>query len=160
MAAKFVSSVLFVKDIQASRHFYEAILGQKVEMDFGVNVGYVGGFAIWQGEHAEQIIFGAQAGEGAYGAKNCELVFDVDDMDEMFARVTQANVPLVHPIVVQPWAQRVFRAYDPDGHVVEFGEPMPAVVRRLLAGGEPLEDIARRTGMPLEICQAIVQANP
>lgn len=40
MEIKLVSSVLFVKDIQASRHFYETVLAQKVLMDHGPNVGF------------------------------------------------------------------------------------------------------------------------
>ena len=58
MKAQFQSSVIFVQDILASRQFYEGLLGQKVLMDHGPNVGDVGGFALWQAEHAHQIIFG------------------------------------------------------------------------------------------------------
>ena len=58
MDAQFQSSVIFVQDIPASRQFYEGLLGQQVLMDHGPNVGYVGGFALWQAEHAYQTIFG------------------------------------------------------------------------------------------------------
>lgn len=160
MAVKFISSVLFVKDIPTSRHFYEDLLDQKVEMDFGVNVGYIGGLAIWQNAYATQTIFGAaQEDASPIGCKNLELYFETEDLDQMLTRVTQANVRFVHPVVEQPWGQRVFRIYDPDGHILEFGEPMPAVIQRLLAAGETVEAVAQRTGMPLEIVTQIAKAN-
>ena len=57
MTIQFQTAVLFVQDIEASRNFYEKLLGQEVEMDFGPNVSFKGGFAIWQIEHAAQMIF-------------------------------------------------------------------------------------------------------
>lgn len=156
MPVKFISSVLFVRDIQASRHFYEKLLNQAVEIDFTLSVSYVGGFSIWQNEHASQTIFGVSAGDRPPGAKNFELGFEVDDLDAVCARMAQANVPFVHPVVEQPWAQRVFRVYDPDGHIVEIAEPMNLVVRRLSAAGMPVEDVARRVGMPLEVVRSLL----
>ena len=42
---KFICTLITVADMQRSRHFYENVLGQKVETDFGENVSF-GGFAI------------------------------------------------------------------------------------------------------------------
>ena len=39
------SCVLLVKDIEKSKHFYNTVLGQKIVMDFGRNVGFEGGLA-------------------------------------------------------------------------------------------------------------------
>jgi hypothetical protein len=58
-------------------------------------------------------------------------------------------VRLVHPITEQPWAARVLRAYDPDGHLVELAEPMDVVTRRLAADGQSTDAISKRTGMPV-----------
>jgi catechol 2,3-dioxygenase-like lactoylglutathione lyase family enzyme len=163
MSIKFESTVLFVKDIEASRRFYEGLLGQKVEMDFGPNVGFVGGFAIWQVDHAYQTIFERPPGEmSQLGRGNCEIYFEADDVDTAYARLSDARVPFAHPVCEQPWGQRVFRVYDPDGHIVELGEPMPVVIRRFLAQGMSAEEAAERTGMPLEIVQQIAKsaANP
>ncbi|MDX9802546.1 MAG: hypothetical protein RBS96_00715, partial [Dehalococcoidales bacterium] len=49
-----------------------------------------------------------------------------------------------------PWGQRAIRFYDPDNHIIEIGEPMPAVIRRLLKSGISEEEVAKRTSMPLE----------
>lgn len=78
-----------------------------------------------------------------------------DDMDEAIARVSRSGARFVHPLVEQPWGQRVFRIYDPDGHVVEIGEPMDVVIRRFLKQGMTIEEVAPRTSMPLEIVKAV-----
>jgi catechol 2,3-dioxygenase-like lactoylglutathione lyase family enzyme len=161
MAANFISSVIFVKDIRASRDFYEEILNQKIDNDFDLSIGYIGGFSIWQSDHAHETIFGPSAGdENPLGSKNHEFCFESEDLDELLASVTQANVPFVHPIVEQPWGQRVFRIYDPDGYIVELGEPMTAVVHRLLSLGGSVEEVTRRTAMPFDLVKAIAEEGP
>lgn len=156
---RFQSGVIFVKDIEASRRFYEGLLGQEVEMDFGPNVGFVGGFAIWQVDHACQIIFERAPDEtGSLGRENCELYFEADDLDTLHAQLSDAGVQFAHPLREQPWGQREFRVYDPDGHIVEIGEPMPVVIQRFLAQGMSVEKVGERTSMPLEIVQQIAKS--
>jgi hypothetical protein len=72
--------------------------------------------------------------------------------------MTDAGVQFVHPLREHPWGQRVFRLYDPDGHIVELGEPMPVVIQRFLVQHMSAEEIAQRTSMPLEIVQQIAQS--
>ncbi|WP_195570752.1 hypothetical protein [Paenibacillus sp. 1001270B_150601_E10] len=43
---QYFSSVLFVEDITASWIFYEELLNQQVEIDYGVNIGYVGELSV------------------------------------------------------------------------------------------------------------------
>lgn len=156
MSIKFQSSVIFVRDIEASRRFYEELLGQEVLMDHGPNVGFVGGFAIWQVDHADQMIFERSSSEeGQLGRENCELYFEADDLDAVWARLSDADVQFVHPVREHPWGQRVFRLYDPDRHIVELGEPMPVVIHRFLAQGMSAEEVAQRTSMPPEVVQQI-----
>jgi len=163
MDIKMVSAVLFVKDIQVSRKFYEDVLGQRVAMDHGPNVGFEGGFALWQREHAVEMIFGKPGlGElqgGAASKAAIELYFECDDLDATNAYLDAAGVRFIHLLVEQPWGQRVVRFYDPDGHIVEIGEPMPAVIVRYLRQGLAVDEIARRTSMPAEIvAQVAAQA--
>jgi catechol 2,3-dioxygenase-like lactoylglutathione lyase family enzyme len=146
--------VFFVQDIGVSRRFYEDLLGQEVAMDHGLNVGFVGGFALWQAEHAHQIIFDRSTPETEQlGHENCEIYFETQYLDTAWERLSGAGVQVVHPVREQPWGQRVFRVYDPDGHIVELGEPMPFVVQRFLGQGMTAEAVAQRTSMPVEIVQ-------
>jgi hypothetical protein len=48
MNARYVSAVLFVKDIAASRQFYEGMFEQQVDTDFGKNIGYKSGLSLWE----------------------------------------------------------------------------------------------------------------
>ncbi len=58
-------------------------------------------------------------------------------------------------MIEQPWGQRVLRVYDPDGAIVEVGEPMSCVIIRLFKAGLAEEEIVKRTFMPLEIIRQI-----
>jgi catechol 2,3-dioxygenase-like lactoylglutathione lyase family enzyme len=145
-------SVIFVQDMAVSRRFYEDLLGQEVDMDFGPNVGFKGGFALWQVDHAFQMIHEhAPENTGPLGRQNLELYFEAAELGAASDRFSAAGVEFVHPLREQPWGQRAFRIYDPDGHIVEVGEPMPAVILRLLGEGLSAEAVAEKTGMPLEI---------
>ncbi|MBN1579916.1 MAG: VOC family protein [Anaerolineae bacterium] len=150
------SSVIFVQDMIASRHFYEALLGQQVDMDFGLNVGFKAGFALWQVDHAFQMIYEhAPEKVGPLGRQNYELYFETADLEAASTRLLEAGVVFLHPLREQPWGQRAFRVYDPDGHIVELGEPMPAVIVRLFGEGMSAKAVAERTGMPLDIVKQI-----
>jgi uncharacterized glyoxalase superfamily protein PhnB len=50
------------------------------------------------------------------------LYFEDADLEAAFGRIAGA-VELIHGIRREAWGQRVFRFFDPDGHIVEIGEP-------------------------------------
>ena len=156
MSVKFESAVIFVRDVGASRGFYEGLLGQEVMMDYGPNVVFKGGFAIWEVEHASQIVFGQPPEEeGRLGRDNLELYFETEDLDAAWTKLSNAGVEVVHPLREQPWGQRVLRVYDPDGHVVELGEPIPVFVHRFLDQEMAAEAVAERTSLPVEVVREI-----
>ena len=153
---KFVSSVLFVRDLEVSRKFYEGLLGQKVLMTTDPNVGFEGGLAIWQRDYAWKTVFGNKRPlESEHN--NLELYFETEDLEEAVQALTTAGVRLLHPIQEQPWAQRVARFYDPDGYVIDLGEPMPMVVERLFKQGLDEAEIARRIHMPIDVVHRVVE---
>jgi catechol 2,3-dioxygenase-like lactoylglutathione lyase family enzyme len=157
MNIKFESAVIMVKDVAVSRRFYEGVLGQEVFMDFGPNVSFAGGtFAIWQVDHAHEILFGNPSGEVGQG--EMEIYFESDDVSGMVKRFEEAGIEFVHPMREQPWGQRVVRVYDPDGHIVEVGEPIPVFVARFLGQGMSVEQVAERTSVPVEAVRQIVGA--
>ena len=156
MAIRYCGAVLFVKDIPASRHFYEELLGQQVEMDLGANVGYVGGLAIWEIGSASSIIFGGKPESLDLGHNNFEVYFETEELDQTAERLIAAGVRVLQPVYEQPWAQRTMRISDPDGHIVEVGEPMPASIRRLASQGMSHEQIHARTMMPLPMIEQVL----
>lgn len=156
MSVWFQSVVLFVRDIATARRFYEELLGQRVMMDLGLNVDF-GGFALWQADHATRTIFGEEARNSArLGRDNVEVYFESDEIEALFATLEAADVEILHGPAEQPWGQSTLRVRDPDGHIVEVGEPMPLVVRRFAEQGLTREEIARRTSMPIEAVRAMV----
>ncbi len=144
---QYKAALFAVRDIQAARKFYEEVLGQRVVMDLGKNLD-LGGFAL-------QEDFGGLAGFDPalteHQAYNAELYFEVEDLDACDARLRQHGVRFLHGIREYPWGQRVLRAFDPDGNLLEMGESMEMVVRRLFAQGLTLEEVAEKTTFPVEV---------
>lgn len=110
MNLKFINPVVFVKDIHVSRAFYTETLRLKVIGDQGLFVLFEGHFSILQAEQWQR-------------RQNLLLYFETGELEDLFMRLKD-QVKLIHPIERQAWGQRVFRFYDPDGHVIEIGEPM------------------------------------
>jgi len=153
---KFICPLIAVADIQKSRAFYEKVLGQSVKWDFGQNVTFHGDFAIHLQEHFLGLLENA-AGKPTAAAKsnNFELYFETDALEPLRDRLANAGIEFIHDLREQPWGQRVMRFYDPDGHIVEVGEAMEAVVKRFLGAGMSPADAAQRTSMPLEFVEMV-----
>ena len=159
MSITFQGSVIMVKDVAASRKFYEGLLERKVLADFGPVVGYEGGLSIWQVDHAYSILFNKKFDdESALGRKNMELCFEINDIHPVWKEVSARNISLVHPLQEQPWGQLVFRIYDPDGHIVEVGESIPVFVTRFLSQGMTVQQTAERTSVPEEAVRIIAES--
>jgi hypothetical protein len=158
MGIKFCSSSIFVKDIVLAREFYEHLIEQEVEFDHGECISFIGGFALWQTDHALKIIFDQTFNkEESHKARHsCELYFESDNLDEILDKMLEAKVEFVHPLHEQPWGQRVFRVYDMDKYIVEIGEPMKAVVKRFLGEGLNAEEVSKKTSLPLEFVNRLL----
>ena len=158
MDIQYRSCVIFVQDIAVSRRFYEELLGQTVEMDFGPSVDLQDGFNLWQIDHAFQTIH-TRPPDATERLRqgNHELHFETTDAKALSDRLSKAGVEFVHPLREMPWGKRIFRVRDPDGHTVAVGEPMPAVIARLLGEGMSVQAVAERTGMPIELVDQIAQ---
>lgn len=150
---KLSSSVLFVSDIEVSKAFYSDILDQKVEHDFGKNIIYAGGLAIWQINPAHVI---ADQLHTSGSANRFELYFESDNLEDSLQRLEAHSVQFLHRIIEEPWGQRTMRFFDPDAHLIEIGETMPAFVRRMSLSGMSSEQIADKTHIALHVIQHIV----
>ena len=140
--------LLAVNDIQTSRNFYEKILGQKVIMDLGENVAYEGGFSI-------QVDYIGIIGEAdfkiAYKSNDHELVTEVEDFGEFVSHLQQfRDIVYVHGVKEYPWLQRVIRFYDPDFHIIEVGESMGSIFKKLFGQRMNIQEIAKKTQHPVE----------
>jgi catechol 2,3-dioxygenase-like lactoylglutathione lyase family enzyme len=151
-----MNTVLFVRDINLSKCFYVNILGQKIKDDFGRYIGFENGFGLWQGEFALETIYSKKKVMMTYGLDNCEVYFEIVDLETLSKKLKNEGVTFIHPIQEHPWGQRSFRIYDPDGHIIEFGEPISGVVRRYCQQGLTINEIAEKTTLPLEMVEKLL----
>ncbi|MDD1686304.1 VOC family protein [Methanoregula sp.] len=151
---KLTAFVLMVKDMDVSRKFYESVLRQEVAMDHSLNVGYTSGLALWQQDYALNVIHGRTVKPEK--GNDVEVYFESANVDDAYASVRSYGAEIVHGIREQPWGQRVFRFHDPDGFVIEIGEPMDALVRRLNREGMTEAEIGKKTTLPAGIVRAIL----
>ena len=125
---KYRCVLITVSDIKRSRQFYEQVLDQKVKYDYGENITFHGDFAIHLRSHFKELIGNREISEKA---NNCELYFEIDDLDPAAERLNHYGVDFVHGVREQPWRQQAMRFYDPDGHMIEIGESLEHLSYRL-----------------------------
>lgn len=153
---KYHSAVFFVSDVNKSKHFYNVVLGQKIVADFGANVGFEGGLSIWERNYALNTIYKEKAKQTQVGANNAEIYFESGNLEDLFDNLLKQQVKVIHSIMEHPWGQRAFRIYDPDNHIIEIAESMTDVVLRLHKQGLKVEDIAKKSLMPLEFIRSVL----
>lgn len=141
---RYRSTLLAVADMTLSRRFYCELLGLRVTVDFGANITLSDALSL-QTRDSWQAFIEKPAEEIRFGHNAAELYFEADDLDGFLRRLAAwPDIRYVHPPKEHRWGQRVVRFYDPDGHMVEVGENMAAVVRRFLAGGMTVAQAAER----------------
>jgi catechol 2,3-dioxygenase-like lactoylglutathione lyase family enzyme len=153
---KFDGPLIVVNDMTRARHFYEQLLGQKVKFDFGPNVPFEG-FSIHLKSHFQSLLGSAAQYPVTQKAHWGELYFETDDLEPIYHRLSEAGIEFIHPVCEQLWGQRVMRFYDPDGHIVEIGETMEAVVWRFFEQGLSIEVISEKSSMPREYIEGVIK---
>jgi catechol 2,3-dioxygenase-like lactoylglutathione lyase family enzyme len=151
------SSVFFVSDVEKSKKFFTYVLGQKIESDFCRCVIFIGGFSIWDRSYAHKMM-GLPDEDISTNKKDAELYFEIEDIDSLYVQLKSKKTEFVHDIIEQPWAQRCFRIYDPDNHIIEFAEPMTVVIERLYDEGLTHNQIVKKSLMPVEIVMDVIGA--
>jgi catechol 2,3-dioxygenase-like lactoylglutathione lyase family enzyme len=157
MKVKYVCPLITVADIVESREFYENVLKQEVEVDHGANIAFKGGFAIHDLEHFQGLTGHPIKSEKGSSKDFMELYFESEEIEKLEEKLKSLNIEFLHGIVEQPWGQRVMRFYDPDNYVIEVGEPLDAVVKRMAHEGLNEKEIAERSSIPLEFVQMMLK---
>jgi len=151
---RFISALIAVSDVERSKRFYGDLFQQKVALDLGWNAVFDGGFAIQQNF---AWLTGLPEDSVVPRAHNMELYFEVDDFDQFLEELARRpEIELVHPPKKHDWQQRVARLYDPDGHILEVGESMAVIARRLLDEGKTMQQVAELIQHPLAAVEAMV----
>lgn len=145
---RFQASMLVVEDIARSRAFYTELLGCKVTLDFGANITLDDRFSLQDRAWWANSI-GKTEADIRYGGNDVELYFEESDFDAFFKKLeARDDIEYLLTLHEMPWGQRSVQFYDPDGHIIEVGEHMGSVVRRFLAQGMTIPEVAKRMDIP------------
>lgn len=145
---KYTGICIMVEDMEVAKRFYTEALSQHIVMDMGQNVTFEGGFSL-QSEY--QRLMGIPQKDVTHRSNSFELYFEEDDLDQVISRLkAHGNVEFQHEKRETPWGQYNILFYDPDGHLIEVGETMTALVKRFVKQGLSIEQVSQRTGLPLE----------
>lgn len=110
MTVKRIVANVGVADPSAAEAFYGRILG----LDTLMNMGWIATYGSAQAMTV-QVSFMT---EGGSGTPVPDLSIEVDDLDEVLARVRKAKLPVEYGPVVEPWGVRRFYVRDPFGKLV------------------------------------------
>jgi catechol 2,3-dioxygenase-like lactoylglutathione lyase family enzyme len=126
MKIRHVSTIVLVSDVDRSRAFYRDLLAQTVVADHGTIVMFEGGLVIHDGVNLLERTYRTPGAfpAGPRGKDSLDVYFETDELDHVYRLVCESGAAIIHGIEVQSWGQRVFRFHDPDGHIVEIGDPM------------------------------------
>ena len=142
---QYLGALLTVKDMEKSKKFYHDVLGLNIAQDFGANGIFLQTLDTWKSFiRTDNVLLPHNAGE---------LYFEEENLSGFCGRLMTYDIQYVHPLMEHRWGQRVIRFYDPDGHIIEVGEKMDAVVRRFVRQGLSAEETAERMDVPLEYVQ-------
>jgi len=151
MDLKNCTTVIFVRDIEISKDFYCNLLGMEVDLDFGKNVIFKSGFAVWEihDNHIIPVNLGLE--------KICmnsfnrfELCFETENLPDIYEILKNKDVRFLHELHEEPWGQQTIRFFDPDNHLIEIGESMQQFVCRFYNQGFTAEQVSKRTSVPVD----------
>jgi len=151
------STALFVRNIHVSKQFYRDVLGLTIVLDFGKNVIFTGGLAIW--EIQESHIIPKNLGLDKISdvsVNRFELYFETENIAGVFSILKTKSIRFLHEIHEEPWGQQTIRFFDPDNHLIEIGESMKQFVCGFNNKGMSIEDISKRTGVPIEEVKRLI----
>lgn len=145
---RFNASILVVENVARSRAFYTELLGCTVTLDLGENVTFNNAFSIQDRAWWTNAIHKTQA-DIRYGGNDIELYFEEGDFDAFLEKLSaRTETEYLVPVHEMPWGQRSVQFFDPDHHIIEVGEHMGAVVRRHLANGMTISEVAKHMDIP------------
>lgn len=149
---EFKAPLIAVKDIEQSKKFYCELFDQTVVEDYGRNVTLSGGFSLQQDF---DWLLGFPKETVLYKTHNTELYFETESFDEDIEKLEKdGRVTFLHLTKTADWGQRSARVYDPDFHIIEIGEPMSAVVLRMLKQGKSTEETMKITMQTKEFVES------
>jgi lactoylglutathione lyase len=121
---RYASTILYVSDVAAATAFYERAFGLQTGFadpggTYAVLAGDGGALAFASHDQAAQGV----GDEARAAPAGFEVWIETDDVPGAVQRALEAGAQLVHEPVEKPWGQTVAYVRDPNGTLVELGEP-------------------------------------
>ena len=113
MAVKRIVANFAVDDISKAVVFYEDILGLDTVMDHG----WIRTFTVAGQTMTAQVNF---ATEGGSGTPVPDMSVEVDNLDEILGRMTDAGIAIEYGPADEPWGVRRFYVRDPFGKLINI----------------------------------------
>ncbi|MBO0412894.1 VOC family protein [Enterococcus hulanensis] len=153
---KFKGPMLVVKDIERAKRFYTEVIGVRVIADFGENATLTGGLAL-QTESSWSTFTDCTSDFFSYHGNDAEMYFEEEDFDGFLEKIAALEVERVGEDLEMPWGQKVIRLYDPDKHIVEIGEDMKVMMKRLHATGLSIQQLSEKTFMSPKMVERMLK---
>ncbi|MDD1728319.1 MAG: VOC family protein, partial [Methanospirillum sp.] len=135
---------------------YQELFGLTIELAIEGLTTFKEGISLWQQSIASDLMYNGADPSLPQERPGQEIYFETDDIDGFCDQIKKRQVKLFHEIQKTPWQQRTIRFSDPDGHMIEVGESMEEVIRRISREGHTPQEVATLTFMPEEIIKTIL----
>ena len=112
MAVKRIVANIAAASTEDAQAFYGGILGMELAMDLGWIVTFKTDIAT-----TPQVSI---ATEGGGGTAVPDLSIEVDNLDDVLARLAQAGIPIAYGPQSEPWGVRRFYVRDPFGRLLNI----------------------------------------
>ena len=96
-------------DLETARRWYEDVLGLTVDTE-------IPDHSVWY--RPGEIVLGLHVGVPAANASSTCVGFEVDNVDELFQRLSASGVKFDGEPVDKSWGARAVSTHDPVGHTV------------------------------------------
>ncbi|MDA3867329.1 MAG: VOC family protein [Salinivirgaceae bacterium] len=159
MEIKFHSTVIMVEHFEQMKAFYQDILQQQIEFDFGNCIGFKNGLSLWKLKEEYPIAKKLGRTFDNSGNKNLEICFETDDFELVAEKLKNHQLNYLHKETEEVWGQQTIRFYDPENNLVEIGETITCFVKRFYNEGMTIEEVAKRTSVPTELVSEICRTN-
>jgi len=118
--------ILYVENLEKTKHFYEKLLGLELRNEFGTYIEFNTGTTILSFNTREggREVTSLPIPNGVRKEQTFELGFVTEDVEGVIESLREEGVPILMEPVEKPWGQKVAYAEDPDGHYIEICSPI------------------------------------
>ncbi len=155
MNIKFHSTVLICNDLDKMKSFYQDILLQEIDVDFGNCIVLRCGLSLWKLTENNPLSKNLGRTFHQTGNKNLEICFETEHFNDVLQNLSHSDIQYIHKETEENWGQFTIRFYDPENNIIEIGESIPCFVKRFNKQGLTVEEISERTSVPLEMVKEI-----